>query len=164
MIKDFIKIFKETYRQYYHDRLRAKDLLKHLKNLKAGLDDLLRIMNSTVFSLEQLTLYLPQYEREHCVKEVLEMFNTGYYGMKDPATGAHSSAPTGYIYKIKGLADTAKYCIDAATNLYKKKNYKKCIEKIADTNNYIKETLKDVGAFPEAMSNCGEVKIKPEEE
>ena len=164
MIKDFIKIFKKTYQQYYHDKLRAKDLLKHFKNLKKGLDDLLGIMKSTVFALEQLELYLPQYEREHCVKEVLDMFKTGYYGMKDPATGAHGSEPIGYIYKVKSLADAAKYCIDAATDLYKKKNYKKCIERIADTNNYIKETLKDVGAFPEAMSNCGDVEIKSEEE
>lgn len=146
MIKDFIKIFKNTYNEYNKEKLAAKSALSEMKGILYRQGDLCKDLRKIDTYLNLVYLHCPEHERQTIVQPLLDFLNYRYREVSPGPNNSESFSKKGYIKKMTELA---MYCEDdlrTAKELYDKKEFKNCVEHVKNSIEYIKKEFEGLDA------------------
>lgn len=78
MIRDFIKIFKKAYAEYYKDRIEANDTIKYWKGEMIYFKNKRDLCDTAQKSLSDLYLIFPKKSRQDFVQKTLDLLEYWY--------------------------------------------------------------------------------------
>ena len=147
MIKDFIEIFKKSYKEYNKEKLIAKAKLVKLKKLLKGQAEVYKMFDKCKSLMDMLYVYCPEYERTGIFQNFYDFLTLRYKTAEAGIENSASYSNEGYVKKMRNLSLYLQTDIKRAGELYKAKNYTECSEYIDKAMKFVKDEYDGVKAL-----------------
>ena len=157
MIKDFIKVFKETYNKYNKDKLDAKnclDLFKTIISTQKENTDKLYNLSTTLANCRDIIPYHVYIDYYKKTLNYLKFGNDIKYN--DDGGYSITGGYKGFIEFMESLCESMAIEYYIATTLHKDKNYVACIERVKNAINKFNAEWKEFDADHKDISQVQE--------